>query len=107
MKTDKELLMMAAKAVGVKITEHIGALCDYIKNDLTGEEWNPLTDDGCALRLAVDLDMGTFFYDNVVKVFFKANGITDFVVEPYGSDKHAATRRAIVRAAAAIGEQME
>ena len=60
--------------------------------------WNPLTDDGDALRLAVKLRI------NVEPVYVWhgpwTNGGT--LEDPY-----AATRRAIVRAAAEIGKEMK
>ena len=100
--TDKELLELAAKAVGIE-----GRYSDNILTDggqVAGIElvfrrtappqgahshsimrcWNPLMDDGDALRLAVNLRID---------------------VRPRCPDA-AATRCAIVHAAAAIGEQM-
>jgi hypothetical protein len=52
-------------------------------------EWNPLTDDGDALRLAVKLDLSI---DDACVIY--SDGASD--------DRYAATRRAIVRAAASI-----
>ena len=84
--TDRELLELAAKAAGIKT--------EFYENDY-GEiesEWNPLTDDGDALRLAVKLKLWTH------------SGMGAFLDEP---DPYAATRRAIVRAAAEIGKAMK
>ena len=99
--TDRELLELAAKAAGV---EHPGG--EHCVNgpalwDIEHKRWRrPLTNDGDAMRLAVQLG---------------------FVVEPgkcwhshygpvFGEDVlmgvMVATRRAIVRAAAEIGAQM-
>jgi hypothetical protein len=98
--TDIELLEKAAKADGRKTERIAGKL--WIEKCTT--EWNPLTDDGDALRLAVKLG---FVIDS--------HGMWVRVGEPYsdalaheqkGDDPYAATRRAIVRAAAAIGEGM-
>ena len=49
--TDHELLEMAAKAAGIAD----GDVFYDMDND---KEWNPLTDDGDALRLAVKLYIG-------------------------------------------------
>ena len=99
--TDRELLDLAAKAAGI---EHLSGEYYVSGPELWDIErkrwWRPLTNDGDAMRLAVTLG---------------------FVVEPgkcwhshhgpvFGEDVimgvMAATRRAIVRAAAQIGAQM-
>ena len=49
--TDRELLELAAKAAGYEYAKHGG----YIVVDGIPGNWNPLTDDGDALRLAVKL----------------------------------------------------
>jgi hypothetical protein len=73
--------------------------------------WNPLADDGDALRLAVDLGMD--FRIVLQKNFATQTGNVTHVSiddpqwtdrEPHGDDPYAATRRAIVRAAAEIGK---
>lgn len=87
--TDRELLEAAAKAAGINFA--------WINNDGAREarkpgvmqpyvRWNPLTDDGDAFRLAVGLRMAVDCDD-----------------DPENSDRCAAIRRAIVRAAAEIG----
>jgi hypothetical protein len=104
---------MAAKAAEIEIvgiaSRHIaqGVSEDdlLIANDRGGDSvWNPLADDGDALRLAVKLKMDAFVH---------TSGFTEAVCpmgsvvrEPHGSDPQAATRRAIVRAAAEIGRSM-
>ena len=103
---DRELLEMAAKAAGLRVKTwdgHTGVMC-AIDNDQYGRMWMPLTDDGDALRLAVGLKIGIEFFNGFgdVRAYFKDSHLE----EPYGSDISAATRRAIVRAAAAIGESM-
>lgn len=67
---------------------------------LRGTRWNPLTDDGDALRLAVKMGLEVGFEgDN----FVFADGTCSEFLTP---DPYAATRRAIVRAAAEIGRAM-
>ena len=108
--TDRELLERAAKATGINIKmDRIDADDKFIgfivgaRNTSQKSAWNPLADDGDALRLAVKLGFGISIP--------LANKRTDVVcfsdsrvsaIEEYG-DQYAATRRAIVRAAAAIG----
>lgn len=102
--TDRELLEKAAKAAGINgwwEQEYLS----FIKRD--GGPWRPLDDDGDALRLAVKLDIGvcTWRKKGVVTASLPAQGnFIDGRFEPLGADEMAATRRAIVRAAAAVGE---
>ena len=107
--TDRELLELAAKAAQIMVNpwhEKYGLLL----SDFDFEPWNPLTDDGDALRLAVKLGM-TVLADPGIdgSVAAQINPPTspltsvwaDELAEP---DPYAATRRAIVRAAAEIGK---
>ena len=92
---DKELLELAAKAVGYVEWDWLASDGNLNVYDKKGRQWawNPLTDDGDALRLAVKLDM---FWENLE--------LFDMYFDAYDKDKTAATRRAIVRAAAEIGK---
>lgn len=116
--TDRELLEIAAKAAGMTLgawRENYGAF--MYRDAAPGRGyWNPLTDDGDALRLAVKLDLAVIPYpiytqpkhSVIAKVYKDSAAVyrdqrneTEHV-EVYGADPLAATRRAIVRAAAAI-----
>ena len=105
MNTDRELLELAAKAAGYDyITETEGDVFAWKSRDCI--EWNPLTDDGDALRLAVKLGMNieqTSEYCKSGRI--AGNAITNRWHQPDDSDPYAATRKAIVRAAAAIGKE--
>lgn len=112
--TDRELLELAAKAGGYdnyeyveneyrdgrKVTGHYDSLLEVCIN--------PLTNDGDALRLAVKLEMlvciNTCYYVSASKEHVS-------VTEHIGNDGkgciYAATRRAIVRAAAEIGKGLK
>jgi len=92
MNNDKELLTLAAKAAGIAD----GDVFYDMDND---KVWNPLTDDGDALRLAVKLGLGIRFYLDGVGAGEE--------YEMNQEDPYAATRRAIVRAASEIGRGME
>lgn len=103
--TDRELLEQAAKAAGIKHSPSITAAC-------RGERtwWNPLIDDGDALRLAVKLGLrvGSDGQSlNPLVRCWRAHYEKPDIYEPQGTDPYAATRRAIVRAAAEIGRSME
>jgi hypothetical protein len=66
--------------------------------------WNPLTDDGDALRLAVQLKRRVSVCVDHTNVDWWADADTLLdICQNAGDDPCAATRRAIVRAAAAIG----
>lgn len=112
MRTDRELLELAAKAVGIQIDEaytykfpptSLPTGYMVIVNNSGGHSfWNPLDDDGDALRLAVTLRMDVTFNATDVCVFPEDG--RDGAAQPvYVDDPYAATRRAIVRAAAEIG----
>jgi hypothetical protein len=94
---DKTLLEMAAKAAGFP----------------TGwvlQGWNPITDDGDALRLAVKLKLGINIppvVDGRIEVVTFYGPIISIVEYPQNDDRNAAARRAIVRAAAEIGKAQQ
>jgi hypothetical protein len=101
--SDRELLEAAAKAAGMDIEWQP---CGWAHNNETGCEWNPLTDDGDALRLAVTLRLtANCSYDDVA-ICGQEFTQRQVFVERNGEDPLAATRRAIVRAAAEIGRSM-
>lgn len=121
--TDRELLELAAKAAGYVIVEHArnGSAWAWVypfgaKPDGDGDypifKWNPLHDDGDALRLAVKLEMDFVRYSSHA---VSATGRSPTHGSPatyvtqrqeLDGDPYAATRRVIVRAAAAIGRAM-
>ena len=103
--SDRELLELAAKAAGMEYTD-----LQWNEYDEKYVTWNPLYDDADALRLAVKLMLHigvnpgnkvfclpTYSDKPTVHESCELRGIQD----PY-----AATRRAIVRAAAEIGKAM-
>jgi hypothetical protein len=99
--TDKELLELAAKAAELPECGWMGPAFMYVK-DNTFTDWNPLTDDGDALRLAVKLQMHVNVYPTKTSV--TADGV--YLERLHDIDSTKATRRAITRAAAEIGKAM-
>lgn len=98
--SDRELLELAAKASGYGVESCREDDEIHIKTWDHGNytRWEPLTDDGDALRLAVRAQLElTVFRDHVTA--FHATGWCD---ELNSGEPEAATRRAIVRAAAAM-----
>ena len=105
--TDRELLGLAAKAAGIAD----GDVFYDMDND---KEWNPLTDDGDALRLAVKLYIGVrphgpdhWQQPNVAVALWDFGDKSGRVTVEHGDDPQRAARRAIVRAAAEIGKVMK
>ena len=106
--TDKELLGLAAKAAGDEIQWDIVESCWYMdKVEWNNPEWNPLVSDGDALRLAVKLGLSiiTGTYKVVCEYIHQEDSGNISVHEHLNDCACAATRRAIVRAAAEIGKE--
>lgn len=110
--TDRELLEMAAKAAGIAVVwgkwmnRH-----EWLVHHNTGDlaPWNPLTDDGDALRLAAHLKIDIKwqptnpFPKDTVGAYHRKTELELFCAMYPEKDY----RRAIVRAAAEIGRGME
>jgi hypothetical protein len=103
---DRELMTRAAKAADLAIggwnASHGGFATREYEMASSGY-WNPLADDGDALRLAVRLGLqivtsGT----NVMQATDYRTGA--YGDAPIGESRYAATRRAIVSAAASLAE---
>jgi|SRR6185312_12620822 len=103
--TDYRLLELAAKAAGAdwlaeedgrfEILSEIGGVSGY---------WNPLNDDGDALRLAVALDMSVDIDAHEESTYVYAGDIPRiYAMEMWHGSKQDATRLSIVRLAAEIG----
>ena len=114
MSDDKTLLELAAKAAGYLETASVQDGYGFIAlrvmdetGDWTGKDWNPLTDDGDALRLAVKLNIVVWEHGQYDRAMAEVRyGAARGEYWELGEDPYAATRRAIVRAAAEIGESM-
>jgi hypothetical protein len=144
MSADRELLELAAKAAGVFLTpttmvqvfpgfewseadepifSEYGAVGTVAWHGDDGEpagtekkHWNPLTDDGDALRLAADLNLKVecMLGQSAARTFdSRFAGACDFPAQKddgcnraWAPDRYAATRRAITLAAAEIGRAM-
>lgn len=102
MNNDNELLQLAAKAAGLKEYGFMGGSFVHVE-DNTFVEWNPLTDDGDALRLAVKLGIQFEQHPRWPYIAAFHSSVVGKFEEPHGDNPYAATRRAIVRAAAEIG----
>ena len=149
MNTDRELLELAAKAAGLRIVDRSHPVTLYVESEgcKGGVRWNPIADDGDALRLAVALKIeirlggvSTSIPANVAVSYPKIcsasesqitiveryvpdemftntdsrfgesdRRFAEYYVQNYGTTVGvmAATRRAIVRAAAEIGRSLK
>lgn len=109
--TDRELLELAAKAAGYVVEYDDGRFSKRPGFKSYGQMWNPLTDDGDALRLAVALGMDIYsamgMAGDTTICDFQKEVDKEPVYEDHGSDALSATRRAIVRAAAELQRQKE
>ena len=111
--TDRELLELAAKAAGIDAEFHPelgspefqasreGMFLKGKRSPDNGKYWNPLIDDAGAFRLAVKLNLLIDCASHC------ARPIPDGIPWQDGNDldPYAATRRAIVRAAAELAKQ--
>jgi len=106
---DIKLLEFAAKAAGIEYNLHYGCgdALRLTSKSANALYWNPLKDDAQALRLVVKLELlldmtaGGYcaYLCPINKAYYP-------VCEENTGDLYAATRRAIVRAAAEIGKQI-
>ena len=98
--TDKELLELAAKAAGGLVyVADMGWIHEYADGN-RGAWWCPLDNDSDAFRLAVKLELIIQISDFWAVATKYPRIAAEEVLKP---DPSAATRRAIVRAAAEIG----
>lgn len=111
--TDKELLELAAKASGVVVAR--SRLDDPICNDMLVAEsvrnpyqkvgsWNPLIDDGDALRLAVKLNISLEIYPEHVYAVHNETSAAQYRDTGSGGSMEQVVREAIVACAAEIGK---
>lgn len=111
--SDRDLVLLAAKAV--RLTGQLKSTADdafWLFTDDNKGPWNPLINNGDALWLAISLGL------NIIQLTTFAGpkpvaaacgfGFEDYQLTStdYGDDKFAATRRAIVLAAAEVGVHM-
>ena len=102
MNADRELLEAAAKAAGILL--HHRSIGDtpllMSAHGAAGPAWNPLEDDGDALRLVVELQMDVFVRGECVEAVAPMGAPQK---KRYGAEgPRAAARRAITCAAAAM-----
>lgn len=109
---DRELLELAAKAAGYDVVWNPDWNCFQHRFPLPDAHgymrhpWLPLDDDGDALRLAVKLGLRVNIGTIATAISWDPKDRTNLNEQHGSTDPFAATRRAIVRAAAEIGRQV-
>jgi hypothetical protein len=112
---DRELLELAAKAgeIGPVLCYESKRNCLRIGNRESYRLWRPLGDDGDNFRLMIKLHIQPDFSSDHLRTTHYPNGawyqpgqvvVSDEI--SYEDDRYAATRRAIVLAAAEIGKSL-
>ena len=104
--TDREMLELAAKAAGlhVKVASNSGR---GLKVHGNCNWWNPLTDDGDALRLAARLNMDIEINEFFVIVYCPSELDCIRIELEIKEEKMKTARLVITMAAAEIGEEMK
>ena len=97
---DREMLELAARAAGIDGSFNPAGYIEYESDEGWTETFDPLTDDGDALRLAVKLNFTVRCYMGNTCVQSTVPGGPSVMVDD------ADTRRAITRAAASIGVKL-
>lgn len=100
--SDSELLELAAKAAGISVWTDADETVFTDNPNGIEVEWNPLTDDGDALRLAICLSIDLQI--NQISVVALWGEVTCKELRSANNDRASTARRAIVRAAAEIGK---
>jgi hypothetical protein len=107
--TDRELLELAAKAAGCKpphrYSERLNAVMWFSESGFTSI-WSPLTDNKDAFELMVELKIDVMHTNTHSPQVHAMADHEVACIEDSATDPLAATRRAIVRAAAEIGKAM-
>jgi len=107
MSDDEQLLMLAAKAeVRQPPIDANGVWSTWVGSAEQGHWWNPLEDDGDALRLAVRLGIKFRWHATLHQAlaWLPLGDEVQVNCEDFNGDEFIATRRAIVLAAAEIGK---
>lgn len=113
-----ELIILSAKAIGLQYNKEksmvkenhawFGLWIDGTSESKMGHHWNPLANNDDAMQLMTTLRINVMYRENThgLWVIAECNGIL-FCPELVGEFEAKSTRRAIVRAAAAVGKSMK
>ncbi|WP_449104122.1 hypothetical protein [Pseudomonas veronii] len=105
--TDHELLRLSAKAMGFELEYRHGSDAFYYDDPESGrEQWQPLSDDAQAMRLAVDLQLSILWFTNLQYVMVERRGFGENIGWTDDADRGGALCRAITVVAAQIGSTL-
>lgn len=105
--TDHELLQLSAKAMGYELEYRRGSDAFYYDDPESGrEQWQPLSDDVQALRLAVVLQLSVLWFTNLQYVMVERRGFGENIGWTDDEDRCGALRQAITVVAAKIGSTL-
>ena len=114
--TDQELMTYAAQAIGCVYSEEFGILFEEEYGNAVETEWNPLEDRNDAFNLMIDLALRFEYFaidpftesgKSVCVITWAPGGANNRILETLtetGNDFGKVLRRAIVKAAAKIGQ---
>ena len=105
--TDHELLKLSAKAMGFELEYRHGSDAFYYDDPESGrEQWQPLSDDVQAMRLAVDLQLSILWFTNLRYVMVERGGFGENIGWTDDADRCGALCQAITVVAAQIGSTL-
>ncbi|NWC20399.1 hypothetical protein HX787_07835 [Pseudomonas tolaasii] len=105
--TDHELLKLSAKAMGFELEYRRGSDAFYYDDPDTGrEQWQPLSDDVQAMRLAADLQLSIQWFTFLQYVMVERRGFGENIGWTDDADRAGALRQALTVVAAQIGSTL-
>ena len=102
----KELLQLAAKAIGERLHFDTAGIAYFIHNNNVSKKWAPHEDDGDAFRLQVKLRMSLDVSEQDQMALAYGVGLVQGHAVDFDGDPERATRLAILEVAAAVGRAM-
>jgi len=104
---DHELLRLSAKAMGFDLEYRRGSDAFYYDDPDSGrEQWQPLSDDGQAMRMAVELQLSITWFINLHYVMVERRGFGENIGWTDDTERGGALRQAITVVAAQIGSTL-
>jgi len=105
--TEHELLKLSAKAMGFELEYRRGSDAFYYDDPESGrEQWQPLSDEAQAMRLAVELQLSILWFTNLQYVIVERRGFGENIGWTADADRAGALRQALTVVAAQIGSTL-
>ncbi|MFU2330291.1 hypothetical protein [Pseudomonas sp. NFX98] len=104
---DNELLRLSAKAMGFELEYRRGSDAFYYDDPDSGrEQWNPLGDEGQAVRIAVELQLSILWFTKLQYVMVERRSFGENIGWTDDAERGGALRQAITVVAAQIGSTL-